>query len=244
MSGGGQDRAAVRSGTQVGAAMGRTRVKFCGIVDVRDARDAVALGVDAIGLVFYPRSPRAIDPGHAAGIRRSLPSYVAAVGLFVDAPPDAVRRVAGAVGLDALQFHGNESAHECEASTPAGVGWWRAVRMRREVDLIESFVCFERAEALLLDSFSPVYGGSGTAFDWSLIPAHRPRPVFLSGGLCPGNVADAIIRVHPDGVDVSSGIQADAADGAPCGEPRRKSAKRMERFMAEVLRADAARHCR
>lgn len=222
----------------------RTRVKFCGIVDVCDARDAVALGVDAIGLVFYPRSPRALDLAHAVGLRRSLPSYVAAVGLFVDAPPDEVRRTAGAVGLDVLQFHGNETADECEASTPAGVRWWRAVRMRAQVDLLESFVCFERAEALLLDSFTPAYGGSGTAFDWSLIPAHRPRPIVLSGGLCPDSVAGAIEQVRPDGVDVSSGIQADAADGAPRGEPRRKSLQRMERFMAEVLRADAARHCR
>ena len=220
--------------------MSRTRVKFCGLVAVRDARDAVALGVDAIGLVFYPRSPRALDLAHAAGIRRTLPSYVAAIGLFVDAPPDQVRRVAGAVGLDALQFHGNESPDECEASTPAGVRWWRAVRMRTEVDLLESFVCFEHAEALLLDSFSPAYGGSGTAFDWSLIPAHRPRPIVLSGGLSPDNVADAIVQVRPDAVDVSSGIQADAADGTSRGEPRRKSLQRMERFMAEVLRADAA----
>lgn len=224
--------------------MGRTRVKFCGIVDVRDARDAVALGVDAIGLVFYPRSPRALDPAHAAGIRRALPSYVAAVGLFVDAPPAEVRRIAGAIGLDALQFHGNESAQECEASTPAGVRWWRAVRMRARDDLLESFVSFERAEALLLDSFSPAYGGSGAVFDWSWIPAHRPKPIVLSGGLSPGNVAAAIGQVHPDGVDVSSGIQADAADGTAAGEPRRKSAQRMERFMAEVLRSDAARHSR
>lgn len=222
--------------------MKRTRIKFCGIVDARDARDAAALGADAIGLVFYPRSPRAIDLAHAAGIRRMLPSYVAVVGLFVDAAPEDVRRTAGAVGLDALQFHGNESAQQCEASTPAGLRWWRAVRMRAESDLIESFACFERAEALLLDSFTSAYGGSGTTFDWAWVPAHRPLPIVLSGGLSPGNVAEAIARVRPDAVDVSSGVQADAADGTPRGEPRRKSAQRMERFVAEVLRADAARH--
>ncbi len=222
----------------------RTRVKFCGIVDVRDAHDAAALGVDAIGLVFHSRSPRAVDLAHAAGIRRALPSYVAAVGLFVDAQPAEVRRVAGAVGLDALQFHGNETASGCEASTPAGVRWWRAVRMRSQADLIESFVRFERAEALLLDSFSPGYGGSGLSFDWSWIPPQRPMNIILSGGLSPDNVADAIVQVRPNGVDVSSGIQADAADGNPRGEPRRKSVQRMERFMAEVLRADAARRSR
>jgi len=222
--------------------MSRTRIKFCGIVDPRDARDAAALGVDAIGLVFYPKSPRAIDLARAAGIRRALPSYVAAVGLFVDAPPEEVRRIAGAVGLDALQFHGNETVDRCEASTPAGVRWWRAVRMRGEGDLLESFVCFSRAEALLLDSFSPAYGGSGTAFPWSWIPSHRPLPIVLSGGLSPENVADAIAQVRPRGVDVSTGIQADAADGTPCGEPRRKSVQRMERFIAEVLRADASQY--
>ncbi len=221
--------------------MSRTRIKFCGIVDARDARDAAVLGADAIGFVFYRRSPRAVDLAHAAGLRRTLPSYVAAVGLFVDAQPDEVRRIAGAVGLDALQFHGSESAQLCEASTPPGVRWWRAVRMRAEADLLESFVSFERAEALLLDSFSPAYGGSGTAFDWSWVPAHRPLPIVLSGGLGSGNVAEAIERVRPDAVDVSSGIQADAADGTPRGDPRRKSAQRMERFVAEVLRADAAR---
>ena len=180
----------------------------------------------------------------AAGIRRALPSYVAVVGLFVDAPPERVRRIAGAVGLDALQFHGDETPGECEASTPAGVRWWRAVRMRSQADLIESFVRFERAEALLLDSFSPGYGGSGSSFDWSWIPPQRPMTILLSGGLSPDNVADAIEQVCPNGVDVSSGIQADAADGNPRGEPRRKSVQRMERFMAEVLRADAARRSR
>lgn len=221
--------------------MSRTRIKLCGIVDVRDARDAAALGADAIGLVFYPKSPRALDLAHAAGLRRALPSYVCVVGLFVDAPVEEVRRIAGAVGLDTLQFHGDETPERCAASTPAGMRWWRAVRMREKGDLLESFVYFARAEALLLDSFSPAYGGSGTAFDWSWIPRHRPLPIVLSGGLAPGNVAEAITRVGPNCVDVSSGIQADAADGTPFGEPRRKSAQRMEHFVAEVLRADAAR---
>lgn len=219
--------------------MNRTRIKFCGIVDARDARTAVALGVDAIGLVFYPHSPRALDLVQAIAVRRALASYVAAVGLFVDAQPEDVRRVARAVGLDALQFHGNESAQCCEESTPPGVRWWRAVRMRNETDLLESFVRFERAEALLLDSFSSAYGGSGTAFDWSWIPGYRPLPIVLSGGLTAHSVATAIERVRPHAVDVSSGIQADASDGTAHGNPRRKSVQRMERFVAEVLRADA-----
>lgn len=218
--------------------MRRTRVKFCGIVDVRDARDAAALGADAVGLVFHPPSPRALDPVDAAGIRRALPSWVSVVGLFVNLPPPQVRAIATAIGLDVLQFHGDETMAQCEASTPAGLRWWRAVRMRHADDLLESFLAFERAEALLLDSFSPAWGGSGVAFDWSMIPARRTRPIMLSGGLAPDNVAAAIMQVRPDGVDVSTGIQADAADGTVRGQPRRKSVQRMERFMAEVLSAD------
>lgn len=220
--------------------MRRTRVKFCGIVDGRDARDAAALGADAVGFVFYPRSPRALDAVQAAGIRRALPSWVAAVGLFVNMPAPQVQAIAGAVGLDVLQFHGDESLLQCEASTPAGLRWWRAVRMRDAADLLESSVAFERAEALLLDSFSPAWGGSGVAFDWSMIPARRSRPIVLSGGLTPDNVAAAIAQVRPDGVDVSSGIQADAPDGTVCGQARRKSVQRMERFIAQVLAADTA----
>ncbi len=219
----------------------RTRIKFCGLVHPEDVRTAVALGVDAIGLVFYPKSARLIDPAHAAGLRRLLPSYVAAVGLFVDAPDGEVRRVAGAVGLDVIQFHGNETPQRCEQERPLGVSWWRAVRMRTADDLLESLAQFGSAEALLLDSFSAGYGGSGETFDWSLIPAQRPIPIALSGGLGPANVARAIERVRPSLVDVSSGIQADGPNGEPNGQPRRKSSERMERFVAEVLRADAAR---
>ncbi len=219
----------------------RTRIKFCGLVDAGDVRNAVALGVDAIGLVFYPKSPRALDAAHAAGLRRVLPSYVAAVGLFVDAPPDVVRRVAGAVGLDAVQFHGDETPEDCVRATPLGVRCWRAVRMRGPGDLLESFVRYDRAEVLLLDSHSAGFGGSGATFDWSWIPEHRPLPIALSGGLAPENVAGAIERVRPAWVDASSGIQADAADGGVRAQPRRKSMQRMERFVAEVLRADAAR---
>lgn len=215
----------------------RTRIKFCGLVRPEDVGTAVALGVDAIGFVFYPRSPRALAPAQAAGLRRLLPSWVAAVGLFVDAPPGAVRRVAGAVGLDVIQFHGDETPQACRDERPAGIPWWRAVRMRREVDLIESFGSFAGAEALLLDSHSPGYGGSGASFDWSWVPRERALPIVLSGGLSAETVAAAITRVRPAMVDVSSGIQA----AAPHADPRVKSRERMERFVGEVLRADAAR---
>lgn len=209
----------------------RTRIKFCGFTDAGDLRDAAALGVDAVGFVFYPKSPRYVEPAAAAILRRALPSWVSAVGLFVDADPDLVRQTAVSVGLDVVQFHGDESAQRCARSSPAGVRWWRAVRMRSAADLLESFESFGEAEALLLDSYSHGYGGSGAGFDWSWVPPRRPLPIVLSGGLDPDNVADAIAAVRPVAVDVSSGIQSD--------DPRRKAHARMERFVAEVLRADA-----
>lgn len=209
----------------------RTRIKFCGFTDADDLRDAAALGVDAVGFVFYPESPRYVEPVAAAALRRALPSWVSAVGLFVDAEPDLVRQTAASVGLDVVQFHGDESAQRCAISSPAGVRWWRAVRMRSAADLLESFESFGEAEALLLDSYSHGYGGSGAGFDWSWVPPRRPLPIVLSGGLGPDNVADAIAAVRPVAVDVSSGIQSD--------DPRRKAHARMERFVAEVLRADA-----
>lgn len=215
----------------------RTRIKFCGLVRPDDVRTAVALGVDAVGFVFYPQSPRLLDPVQAAGLRRLLPSYVAAVGLFVNAPEGSVRRVAGAVGLDAIQFHGDETPRDCEYERPAGLPYWRAVRIRDRGDLLESFSRFGSAEALLLDSYSAGYGGSGEGFDWSWIPAERPMPIVLSGGLSDGTVGAAIARVRPAMVDVSSGIQLDG----PQADPRAKSRERMERFVAAVLRADSAR---
>lgn len=209
----------------------RTRIKFCGFTDAGDLRDAAALGIDAAGFVFYPKSPRHVDADAALALRRALPSWVSAVGLFVDAEPAHVRQVAARVGLDVVQFHGDESPARCRESVPEGLAWWRAVRMRSAGVLLESFEIFGEAEALLLDSFSHGYGGSGTGFDWSWIPAKRPVPIVLSGGLNPDNVADAIASVRPLAVDVSSGIQSD--------DPRRKALARMERFVAEVLRADA-----
>lgn len=209
----------------------RTRIKFCGFTDAVDLRNAAALGIDAAGFVFYPKSPRHVDVEHAAGLRRALPSWVSVVGLFVGAEPAEVRRTATRVGLDVIQFHGDESPQACLASAPDDLAWWRAVRMRSPDVLLESFHRFDRAEALLLDSFSQAYGGSGTGFDWSWIPAKRPMPLVLSGGLTPETVADAIAAVRPAAVDVSSGIQSD--------HPRRKALARMERFVAEVLRADA-----
>ncbi len=210
----------------------RTRIKFCGLVRPTDVDDAVALGVDAIGFVFYPKSPRALDVEQAARLRQRLPSWVSAVGLFVNDTVEGVRSVAKQVGLDVIQFHGDETAGQCAQAGLDHV-WWRAVRMRQSGDLLSSFDDFPGAEALLVDSFHAGYGGSGLSFDWSWIPAVRPRPIILSGGLAPASVAEAIHRVAPEAVDVSSGIQGD--------DPRTKDRRKMEDFVSAVLSADARR---
>jgi len=210
----------------------RTRVKFCGLVREADVDRAVAIGVDAIGFVFYPRSPRYVTPELAAALRRRLPSYVCAVGLVVNETAEQVQALVRGVGLDVVQFHGDETPEACAAATQGALPWWRAVRMRGPADLLESEQRYGASEALLLDAFSEGYGGSGTRFEWSWIPARRDHPVILSGGLDPANVKDAIMRVRPMAVDVSSGIQG--------ADPRTKDTSRMEAFMSAVIAADAA----
>ncbi len=214
----------------------RTRIKFCGLVRPVDVDTAVALGVDAIGFVFYPKSPRALAAHEAVALRRRLPSYVAAVGLFVNAAPEQIRATASQAGLDVIQFHGDETAQQCEQATPDGLAYWRAVRMRGPGDLLESLASFERAEALLVDSFSEGFGGSGQRFNWSWIPATRGKPLVMSGGLDADTVAAAIAAVQPMAVDVSSGIQG--------ADARVKDQARMERFVAAVIEADARANAR
>ena len=212
----------------------RTRIKFCGFVRSEDVDVAVALGVDAIGFVFHPRSPRHVTPAQAAALRRRLPSWVSAVGLFVNAGADVLRATVAEAGLDVIQFHGDETPEDCALATAIGRPFWRAVRMRGPGDLLESIDRFGAAEAMLLDAFSDGYGGSGRQFDWSWIPERRSRPLILAGGLGPDTVAQAIARVRPAAVDVSSGIQG--------ADPRTKDPARMEAFVAAVVAADAE-HC-
>lgn len=210
----------------------RTRIKFCGLVRAEDVDTAAALGVDAVGFVFYSRSPRHLEATQAAALRRRLPSWVSAVGLFVNEAPQRVKEVARQVGLDVIQFHGDETPADCsQASTAAGLPYWRAVRMRAPGDLLESMDRFGAAEAFLLDAFSEGYGGSGKRFDWSWVPTEHPRPLILSGGLDAGSVGEAIARARPSAVDVSSGIQGP--------DPRTKDKVAMERFVAAVIAADA-----
>ena len=213
----------------------RTRIKFCGLVEPDDVDVAIALGVDAIGLVFFERSPRFVSIEQARVLRARMPSFVTVVGLFVDAGPEVIARTASEVGLDVIQFHGDETPSECMERAPARGAWWRAVRMRSPGDLLESATRFRGADAFLLDAYSDGYGGSGKSFDWSWIrPAELPvdTRLILAGGLSADTVGAAIDTVAPFAVDVSSGIQVE-------GHPRRKDRTRMERFVAEVAAADA-----
>jgi phosphoribosylanthranilate isomerase len=207
----------------------RTRVKICGITRHEDARDACRAGADALGFVFYAPSPRNVGMRHAREIVAGLPPFVTAVGLFVDPDPAFVEEVVATVPLGLLQFHGDETPEQCERF---GLPYIKAVRMRPGVDLLEYARRFRgRSRGLLLDAFvSGTQGGTGTRFDWGLVPSDMPVPVVLSGGLDPDNVGAAIHQVRPAAVDVSSGVEA--AKGI-------KDPQRILRFMAGVRNADA-----
>jgi phosphoribosylanthranilate isomerase len=208
--------------------MRRTRVKICGIREREHAQVAVEAGADAIGLVFYAPSPRYVEREAAAEIARSLPAFVSAVGLFVDAGEADIRRVLDAVPLDILQFHGDEPPEFC-----AGFGrpYVRAVRMEPGTDLLEYARRFSKAKALLLDAHLPgTPGGTGLTFDWKAIPAGFPMPVILSGGLDAANVAQAVREVRPWAVDVSSGVES--ARGV-------KDPRKIVEFIRSVRREDA-----
>ena len=181
------------------------RIKVCGLTRVQDVQAAVTAGVDAIGLVFYPDSPRHVTIEQAVALCRHIPPFVTVVGLFVNASRAEVHRVIESVPLNLLQFHGDETPDQCEGF---GLPYLRAARVKPGVDLLELASQFASARALLLDTWTPAYGGSGESFDWSLVPASCPLPVILSGGLTPDNVADAIRQVRPAAVDVSSGVES------------------------------------
>ncbi len=184
----------------------RTRVKICGITRPEDALHAANLGADAIGLVFYPRSPRAVELPRARAIVDVLPPFVSVVALFVEPRPALVREVIEGLPVDLLQFHGNERAEDCALF---GHPYVKAVAMREDIELGQLFEHYASARALLLDTYRPgVPGGTGVVFDWTRVPRDPPKPVILAGGLEPGNVADAVRRVRPYAVDVSGGVEA------------------------------------
>lgn len=205
----------------------RTRVKICGITRPEDGQAAARHGADAIGLVFYPQSPRVVTLEQARAIVASLPPFVSTVALFVDADMEVMRRVVDAVAVDLIQFHGKEPPEVCEA---VGKPYIKAVPMREETDLHRIAERYAGARGLLLDTYQPgLAGGSGAVFDWSRIPADVGRPVILAGGLDPDNVAEAVRRVRPYGVDVSSGVEQ--AKGI-------KDESRIEAFIRGVSRGE------
>ncbi|MGE8297733.1 MAG: phosphoribosylanthranilate isomerase [Pseudomonas sp.] len=184
----------------------RVRSKICGITRVEDALAAVAAGADAIGLVFYAKSPRAVSPEQAAAIVQALPPFVTSVGLFVNMPRDQLQALLRQVPLDLLQFHGDESPADCEGY---GRPYIKALRVRPDEDLAATIANYSGARGILLDTFvEGVPGGTGATFDWSLVPSDIAKPIILAGGLEASNVAAAIRQVRPYAVDVSGGVEA------------------------------------
>jgi phosphoribosylanthranilate isomerase len=184
----------------------RTRVKICGFTQVEDSLCAANLGVDAIGLVFYPPSPRNVSVEQAASISRALPAFVNVVALFVDAEPALIREVLNKVRVDCLQFHGDEPADGCRIYDKSYI---KAIRMQADTDVAGLQQQYRDAAGLLLDAYHPgVQGGSGSGFDWDLIPKTRSLPIILAGGLTPENAGEAIKAVKPYALDVSSGVEA------------------------------------
>lgn len=182
-----------------------TRIKICGITNVADGQAAVAAGADAIGFIFYEKSPRCVALETAADISTSLPPFVMRVGVFVDAPEEFVTRAIADCGLTMLQFHGDETPEFC---AQFGLMSMKAFRMHGP-ETLEELPKYE-TDAYLLDAYSSTtLGGSGEKFNWDLaVEAQKfGKPIFLAGGLTPGNVADAIRQVRPFGVDVSSGVE-------------------------------------
>ena len=183
-----------------------TRIKICGITRSEDALVCAQAGADAIGLVFYPPSPRHVVAAQAAVIARALPPFVTTVGLFVNPGAEQVEAVLSEVHLDMLQFHGDEPPEFCASF---GVPYLKAIRVKAGVDLVQCAIRYQAAKGLLLDAYvEGTPGGTGLSFDWELIPTELPLPVILSGGLQPANIVDAIRRVRPWAVDVSSGVEA------------------------------------
>jgi len=206
----------------------RTRIKICGLTREADVDAAVEAGADAIGLVFYARSPRYIDFARASALARRLPPFVTPVGLFVNAEAAAIEAAVQAIPGLLLQFHGDEAALECQRP---GRPYLRAARMAPGFDLLNFASHYPDAQGLLLDAHVEGYGGGGKVFDWSLIPeSNVPLPVVLSGGLHAENVIEGILQVRPWAVDVSSGVES--AKGV-------KDALAVRRFCDAVREADA-----
>ncbi|UTW45866.1 phosphoribosylanthranilate isomerase [bacterium SCSIO 12696] len=202
-----------------------TRVKVCGITSVQDALDAVACGADAIGLVFYPPSPRAVTVEQAKSIALSVGPFVTVVGLFVNASQAEVNKVLAAVPIQVLQFHGDENNDFCsQFSRP----WYKAIRMAPDLDVTEQTQAFSGSHGLLFDAWQKdKYGGTGATFEWARIP-QIDRAVILAGGLNPDNVERAVKTVRPYAVDVSGGVER---------SPGKKCPQKMQQFIERAKSA-------
>ncbi len=208
------------------------QVKFCGFTQVADMQAAIALGVDAVGLVFYPPSPRAVTATQAQTLVTVIPAFVSVVALVVNMASDELRKLANNVTFDIIQFHGDESPEQCQQlANSVNKRWIKALRVNTEQDTltsvqtqIEAFAT-AGASSILLDAYQPnKYGGTGARFDWSLIPPNSPLPIILAGGLDAQNVqSTADLPIY--GVDVSGGIES--AKGI-------KDAAKMRGFMKAV----------
>lgn len=182
-----------------------TRIKICGITQVEDALIAAKLGADAIGFVFYAPSPRAVSSNQAKKICEALPPFITTVGLFVNADLTEVNNVLAEIPLGLLQFHGEETADYCQQFNQP---WLKALRVNQHTDINSLVTIYSKAQGILLDSYvSGTHGGTGTTFDWSLIPQDINIPLILAGGLNPTNVKEAIQTVKPYAVDVSGGVE-------------------------------------
>lgn len=206
--------------------MTRTRIKICGITRDADLDACVDAGADALGFVFYAASPRHVESTRAAALIHRLPPFVTAVGLFVNPVAAELRRVLAEVPLGLLQFHGDEDEAFCRSFERP---YMKAARVRPGLDLLQFASAFASAQAILCDAYVDGFGGSGQSFDWSLIPERMPRPLVLSGGLHPDNVGEAVRRLRPAAVDVSSGVEA--AKGI-------KDHAKVAAFIAKVREAD------
>jgi len=227
----------------------RTRIKVCGLTREADVDCAVKAGVDAVGFVLYPKSPRGVSVARAAELARRLPPFVTPVLLFVNEAPPVVQAACEQVPGAIVQFHGDESPAQCQMSTGDGqVPYLRAARIPMtpkadgslDFDLVKFCRQHSSAQAILLDAHVDGFGGGGKTFPWSLLPANVSSHLVLSGGLTPANVTDGIVQVRPRcitlAVDVSSGVECDAPDGGTLKGI--KDADKIHRFVAAVRAAD------
>jgi phosphoribosylanthranilate isomerase len=214
--------------------MSITRVKFCGMTRARDVEAAVEIGASAVGFVCYPPSPRCVAPENLRDLARRLPPFVTPVLLFVNATDAGIERALEAVPNALLQFHGDETAAQCERYARP---YMRAIRMLEGVDLLDCEREYTSSIGLLADTPVEGYGGGGRNFDWARLPpaSVRTKPLVLAGGLTTTNVGVAITTVRPFAVDVSSGIE---------DSPGIKSIEKMSRFFASVQAADVAEEAR